>query len=83
MISRRVADNPLVAIKDDLLFALRRIQLDLDVYHEQPADPTPLETLIDAIDQIRTPMAILEHQQAVALLDSMRETVAELSLIHI
>ena len=79
MISRRVADNPLVAIKDDLLFALRRIQLDLDVYHEQPADPTPLETLIDAIDQIRTPMAILEHQQAVALLDSMRETVAELA----
>ena len=79
MISRRVADNPLVAIKDDLLFALRRIQLDLDAYHEQPADPAPLETLIEAIDQIRAPMAILEHQQAVALLDNMRETVTELA----
>ncbi len=79
MISRRVADNPLVAIKDDLLFALRRIQLDLDAYHEHPADPAPLETLIEAIDQIRAPMAILEHHQAVALLDSMRETTVELA----
>ena len=78
MISRRVADNPLVAIKDDLLFALRRIQLDLDAYREHPADPAPLETLIDAIDQIRSPLAILDHRQAVALLDSMRETTVEL-----
>ncbi|MCC7221756.1 MAG: hypothetical protein IT490_13625, partial [Candidatus Contendobacter sp.] len=78
MISRRVADNPLVAIKDDLLFALRRIQIDLDAYREHPADPTPLETLIDAIDQIRSPLAILDHQQAVILLDSMRQTAVEL-----
>ena len=78
MISRRVADNPLVAIKDDLLFALRRIQIDLDAYREHPADPTPLETLIDAIDQIRSPLAILDHQQAVVLLDSMRQTAVEL-----
>lgn len=72
MISRRVADNPLGAIKDDLLLALRRIQLDLDAYCEDPAKPAQLETMVDAIEQIRSPLAVLEHREAVALLEEMR-----------
>ncbi len=79
MISRRVADNPLVALKDDLQLALRRIQLDLDAYREHPAEIAPLETMVDAIDQIRVPLAVLDHQQAVALLDGMRETAIALT----
>ncbi|MFZ4791489.1 MAG: Hpt domain-containing protein [Candidatus Competibacteraceae bacterium] len=79
MISRRVADNPLVALKDDLLLALRRIQLDLDDYRDHPAEIGPLETMVDAIDQVRVPLAVLDHQQAVALLDVMRETALALT----
>jgi len=72
MISHRVADNPLGPLKDDLLLALQRIRHGLDTYRENPADCAPLESAIDAIDQIRGPLAALEHRQAVALLDEMR-----------
>ncbi|RUQ37365.1 MAG: hybrid sensor histidine kinase/response regulator [Candidatus Competibacteraceae bacterium] len=77
MISRRVADNPLGAIKDDLLLALRRIQLDLDAYCEDPTQPAQLETMVDAIEQIRSPLAVLEHREAVALLEEMRTGALE------
>jgi hypothetical protein len=38
MISHRVADNRLGALKDDLLLALQRIRHGLDAYREDPAD---------------------------------------------
>jgi len=79
MTLRRVADNPLVALKDDLSLALRRIQLNLDTYCENPAEPAPLEVMVDAIDQIRGPLAALEHREAVALLEEMRATILELT----
>ncbi len=72
MISHRVADNPLGALKDDLSLALQRIRHSLDAYREDPAEPAPLEAMIDALDQIRGPLAVLEHRKAVALLDEMR-----------
>ncbi len=73
--SRRITDNPLGFLKDDLLLALRRIQIDLDACDEGPADSAALEAMIDAIDQVRNPLAALEHRDAVALLDEMRATV--------
>ncbi len=72
MVSHRVADNPLGALKDDLLLALQRIRHNLDTYREDPTEFAPLEAMIDAIDQIRGPLAALEHRKAVALLDEMR-----------
>jgi len=72
MISGRVADNSLGAIKDDLLLALQRIELDLEAYREDPAETAPLEAILDAIDQIRGPLALLDHREAVALLEAMR-----------
>ena len=78
MISHRVADNRLGALKDDLLLALQRIRHGLDAYREDPADFAPLEALIDAIDQVRGPLAALEHRQAVALLDEMRVQISGL-----
>ncbi len=71
MISGRVADNSLGAIKDDLLLALQRIQLDLESYREDPAETASLEAILDAIDQIRGPLAVLDHREAVALLEAM------------
>ena len=73
--SRRITDNPLGFLKDDLLLALRRIQIDLDACDEGPADSAALEAMIDAIDQVRSPLAALEYRDAVALLDEMRATV--------
>ncbi|MCC9000020.1 MAG: Hpt domain-containing protein, partial [Candidatus Contendobacter sp.] len=77
MMSRRVADNRLGSVKDDLLFALRRIQIDLDAYCVDPTEPAPLETMIDALEQVRGPLAALEHCEAVALLDEMRAVVLD------
>ncbi|MCP5159071.1 MAG: Hpt domain-containing protein [Gammaproteobacteria bacterium] len=75
--SRRIADNPLGFLKDDLLLALRRIHLDLDAYAEDPAQSASLETMIDAVDQIRGPLVALEHREAVTLLEEMRATALE------
>ncbi len=75
MISRRVADDRLDAVKDDLLFALQRIQINLDAYGADPTEPAPLEIMVGALEQVRGPLAMLEHREAVALLDKMR-TVA-------
>lgn len=76
--SRRITDNPLIFLRDDLLLALQRIQIDLDVRDEGPADhPDALEATVDAINQIRNPLALLEHAEAVTLLDEMRVTVQE------
>ena len=72
MIAGRVTDNSLGAIKDDLLLALQRIELDLEAYREDPAETAPLEAILDAIDQIRGPLALLDHREAVALLEAMR-----------
>ncbi|MDS4043092.1 MAG: Hpt domain-containing protein, partial [Candidatus Competibacter sp.] len=79
MISHRGAENPLGPLKDDLLLALRRIQLNLDAYCEDPTESAPLETMVDAIDQIRAPLAALEHREAAALLEEMRATTLELA----
>ena len=72
MSSHRVADNPLDAIKDDLLLALQGIRHHLEAYGEDPAEPAPLEATVDAIDQMRGPLAALEHRKAVALIDEIR-----------
>ncbi|MDG4598184.1 MAG: Hpt domain-containing protein [Candidatus Contendobacter sp.] len=77
MISHRVADNRLELIKEDLLLALRRMQLDVDLHREEPRDLGPLEAMIEAIDQIRGPLVVLEHREAVALLEAMRALVQE------
>ena len=52
MMSHRVADNRLEPIKEDLQLALRRIQFDLDAWSEDPRDPTFLEAIAEAIDQM-------------------------------
>ena len=75
MISHRVADNRLEPVKDDLLLALRRIQLDLDAYREEPHDPASLESMVETINQIRGPLVALDHGEAVAFLDEMRAFV--------
>jgi chemosensory pili system protein ChpA (sensor histidine kinase/response regulator) len=77
MISRRVADNRLGFVKDDLLFALRRIQIDLDTYEASSTEPAPLETMLDALEQVRGPLAALEHREAVALLDEMHAVILD------
>jgi chemosensory pili system protein ChpA (sensor histidine kinase/response regulator) len=75
--SRRIADNPLGFLKDDLLLALRRIHLDLDAYEENPTERGPLETLVDAVEQVRSPLVVLEHREAVTLLEEMRAVALE------
>ncbi len=75
--SRRITDNPLGFLKDDLLLALRRIQINLDACGEEPADSAALEAMVDAIDQVRNPLAVLEHRDAAALLDEMRATILD------
>ena len=77
MISHRVADHRLEPIKDDLLLALRRIQVDLDACREDPRDPAPLEAILETIGQIRGPLAMLDHGEAVAFLEEMRALVQE------
>ncbi len=77
MISHRVADNQLDPVKDDLLLALRRIQLDLETYREDPRDPAPLEAISEAISQIRGPLIVLDHREAVAFLEEMRATIQD------
>ncbi|HRD64591.1 MAG TPA: Hpt domain-containing protein [Candidatus Competibacter sp.] len=72
MVSHRVADNRLDVLKDDLSLALQRIRHNLDTYQKDPAEPAPLEAMIDALDQIRGPLVALDHRKAVALLDEMR-----------
>ncbi|MFO7641407.1 MAG: Hpt domain-containing protein, partial [Candidatus Competibacteraceae bacterium] len=79
MVSQRVAEDPLGPIKDDLLLALRRIQLDLETYCEDPAESASLAVMIDAIDQIRSPLVALQHPEAVALLEEMRATALDLA----
>ncbi|KAB2926483.1 MAG: response regulator [Candidatus Contendobacter sp.] len=76
MISHRVADNRLEPIKEDLLLALRRIQIDLDDRGE-PCDPAPLEAVVEAIGQIRDPLAALDHREAVAFLEEMRALIQD------
>jgi chemosensory pili system protein ChpA (sensor histidine kinase/response regulator) len=77
MISHGVADHRLEPVKDDLLLALRRIQLDLDTYREDPRDPAPLEAIGETISQIRGPLSVLDHREAVAFLEEMRTLVQE------
>ena len=79
MVSQRVADGLLDPIKDDLLLVLRRIQLDLETYCEDTTESTPLTVMVDFIDQIRGPLAVLEHPEAVALLEEMRATALDLA----
>lgn len=71
MVSHRIADDRLGPVKDDLLLALRRIQLDLDAYREEPHDPASLESMVETISQIRSPLVALGHREAVAFLDEM------------
>ena len=66
MVSHRIADDRLGPVKDDLLLALRRIQLDLDAYREEPHDPASLESMVETISQIRSPLVALGHREAVA-----------------
>ena len=77
MVSRRIADDRLGFLKDDLLMALQRVQFDLDMYDLDPADNAPLETMVDALAQIRAPLETLEHREAVVLLDEMRQAALE------
>ena len=77
MISHRVADNRLGPVKDDLLLALRRIQLNLETYREDSRDPAPLEAIIEAISQIRGPLVVLDHREAVAFLEEMHAIIQD------
>jgi chemosensory pili system protein ChpA (sensor histidine kinase/response regulator) len=77
MISHRVTDNRLEPVKEDLLLALRRIQLDLDVHRENPREPAPLEAMVEAIDQIHGPLVVLDHREAVACLEAMRALIQD------
>ena len=77
MVSRRIADDRLGFLKDDLLMALQRVQFDLDMYDQDHADNAPLETMIDALTQMRSPLEVLEHREAVVLLDEMRQAALE------
>ncbi|MBK8510359.1 MAG: Hpt domain-containing protein [Candidatus Competibacteraceae bacterium] len=72
MSSHRVADKPLDAIKEAMLLAVQGIRHHLDAYRKEPADPAPLEAMIDAIAQIRGPLQALEHRKAVVLIDELR-----------
>lgn len=77
MVSRRIADDRLGFLKDDLLMALQRVQFDLDMYDLDPADSAPLETMIDALAQMRAPLETLEHREAVVLLDEMHQAALD------
>ena len=77
MISHRVANHRLESVKDDLLLALRRIQLDLETYREDPRDLAALEAVVEGIDQIRGPLVVLDHREAVAFLEEMRALIQE------
>ena len=77
MISHRVADHRLGPVKEDLLLALQRIQLDLDTYREDPRDLTSLEAIGETISQIRGPLSVLDHREAVALVEEMHALVQE------
>ncbi len=79
MVSQRVADDPLGPIKDDLLLALRRIQFDLEAYCEDTRQSAPLTVMVDFIDQLRGPLAVLEYPEAAALLEEMRATALDLA----
>ena len=77
MISHRVANNRLGPVKDDLLLALRRIQLNLEAYCEDQRDLSSLEAIVEAISQIRGPLVVLDHREAVAFLDELRTLIQE------
>lgn len=54
------------------MLALQGIRHHLEAYGEDPAEPAPLEAMVDAIDQMRGPLVALEHRKAVALIDEIR-----------
>ncbi|MCB1770993.1 MAG: Hpt domain-containing protein, partial [Candidatus Competibacteraceae bacterium] len=55
----------------------RRIHLDLDAYEENSTESGLLEMLVDAVEQVRSPLLALEHREAVTLLDEMRTATLE------
>ncbi len=76
--SHRNAGNPLMHLKNDLLLALSRFRPNLDIYREDGADLASLEAMLGAIERIRDPLAMLEHREAVVLLDEMRSMILAL-----
>jgi len=76
MISHRLADSSLGPFNDDLALALQRIEFNLDAYAQDPKDPAALAAMIDAIDQIRSPLEALEQRSAAGLLDEIRFSAA-------
>jgi len=76
--SHRNVGNPLTHLKDDLLLALSRFRPNLDIYREDGADLASLEAMLGAIERIRDPLAMLEHREAVVLLDEMRSMILAL-----
>ncbi|MEZ5602249.1 MAG: Hpt domain-containing protein [Candidatus Competibacteraceae bacterium] len=76
--SHRNAGNPLTHLKNDLLLALSRFRPNLDIYREDGADLASLEAMLGAIERIRDPLAMLEHREAVVLLDEMRSMILAL-----
>ena len=76
MISHRLADSSLGPFNDDLALALERIEFNLDAYAQDPRNPAALAVMIDAIDQIRSPLEALEQRSAAGLLDEIRFSAA-------
>jgi chemosensory pili system protein ChpA (sensor histidine kinase/response regulator) len=76
--SHRNAGNPLVHLKNDLLLALSRFRPNLDIYRDDGADLASLEAMLGAIERIRDPLAMLEHHEAVVLLNEMRSMILAL-----
>ncbi|MCB1795062.1 MAG: Hpt domain-containing protein [Candidatus Competibacteraceae bacterium] len=70
--SHRNVGNPLAHFKNDLLLTLSRFRPNLDIYREDGADLASLEAMLGTIERIRDPLAMLEHREAVVLLDEMR-----------
>ncbi len=77
MISHRIANHQLGPLKEDMLLALQRMQFDLETLLEEPRDPAALKAIDEAINQIRVPLAALDHQEAVAFLEEMRSIVQD------
>jgi chemosensory pili system protein ChpA (sensor histidine kinase/response regulator) len=76
MISHRLADSSPGPLNDDLALALQRIQFSLDAYAQDRKDPATLAVIIEAIDQLRSPLEALKQHSAAGLLNEMRFSVA-------
>ncbi|HPE74083.1 MAG TPA: Hpt domain-containing protein, partial [Candidatus Competibacter sp.] len=76
--SHRNVGNPLAHFKNDLLLTLSRFRPNLDIYREDGADLASLEAMLGTIERIRDPLAMLEHREAVVLLDEMRSMILAL-----